>query len=419
MSDASWHCAFLGITVARHGALARLGKLKNSSRDIFQKVDLLHSTHSADILQISESAIKTNRSIYYSSLRGSAPNELLNPKRQFALTLSGVANINAHLHAENLQFPVKVMRARVYLWDAIIVYCWRTNNLFELVSKKQVNEVEEGLSETGHFVSNYLYTKYLTEDESYSKQNIFWTSRSLIYLRSTESERIPFLASWRSQAQEVGSIDVDGEKLEIGWGNCLIEVNAENSNLLDQYEIANAKMQFLYAGLEQISYDLKPYLQRLIEGCNPKPILKQVRNLKHHFFVMDYIMLETKHKVQGVDRIIFDDFVRIWRMDSIKISIDVKLARISSIATDISSDRVQKMQQRLGSFLILIGTIEIIGALVEIVDLADSKIGRSRLRFGILHLVRGISPDLVITGTTAVLLAITLLAIFYGEKGKD
>lgn len=411
MDKVTWERGFLCHTVVRYRDLKRIGDRKSLTMGPDSQVirdAMILDGESSDTSGLSGAK-------FYDSLSSSARNDLIDPI--FKFELEGHIDISTDGVDSDDVMVTRIDNVRTYVWDSLAVVSWNTCGSIEVISDGDVERVERHLSLLGKKVVDLIFDRQLSAglDELLAPE-VLWTSRTMIVRKGLRDKYAAFIDSWASRSGLSSPKRMGDEKVYIGWGNCLIESYAENSKLIGRFGIANMQMQYLYASLEQVNIQLKPLLQRLAGGESPVPILNSVKQLEHSFFYTDYVILDFEHKLQGFDKTLFDDFMESWKISGLKNSIEVKLSRIRALATDLSLQRTQAVQHRISSLLVIIGVMEVLGALVELVHMANSEEGRSSLRFGLLSMIRHVAPDTILSAAMIILVLLSCLIFIYGAK---
>lgn len=323
---------------------------------------------------------------------------------------------------------------RLGIYDRIIVIGWSATLVVApetLVEAPSFGPLESLLSEIGEQLLQRLRTEALEAvlagfferkrgaAVTELRAATLWTGRTLVVAPGSAFCEARVAEQWlNGSAGEARTIRTTGLEITAGWGNNLVVRNREES--LAKFLNEWARAQYLYAALFLINRKVTGFLGHLQSERANKQMLAELRSIELDFFVLEYAISEAEHGHQGFERKVFEAFLAVWKVRPLVESISYKQQKIRTHLSALVAERYGFVQRNIRSLLVVIGTVEVLGAVVELIHLAKTEGHESHLSFGLLHLLGGMDADVLMT-TLAVLLALLASAVVFlgvGEEGE-
>ena len=312
------------------------------------------------------------------------------------------------------------------IFGEIVVIRWRVSaskDCFHHILATDVSHIEKNLSKLGDLICACFEEQFAAKTRSNIAQNkpknetrfiSLWTSRTLCLPKDDrESIKSPWVRRWITQQGAPAQVICEDAVFSVGWGNSMIEYRPL-TKIIDLYSDASAKLQYIYTKLHLINEGASKHLSHLSKSSATKQRLKNIRDLEYKFFHVNYSLMEAEYLHQGLEANLLNAYLEAWRLRRLISNIEYKLQKIRSITSELLAEKNEAIQGNIKALLMFIGSIEVLGAVVEIIDLSFSKEVREDRVFGILHLVSLENPDIIITSVLIVLISIVIASIIFG-----
>ena len=372
-------------------------------------------------------AIKSNASQVYETLAESEDNKLIQPQLKLTVSKNTSTDFIECVKTKVIPGCIFYDEIEVLFFDKITIINWelhRNEDTFEEIYSLDKDLVEAELSLIGKRVSDYIYNLLikagLISNYKNKSYELLWTTRVLII---TKSDQPPsnenWIEKWMGDKESVFKVESANANFHAGWGNHLI-VAGICDDLINKFSEILASIQSIYARLHLLNKVVTSHLDKLHIEDVGKADLLALKKIEHDFFYIEYSLLEAEHSLQGFQRQVLFAYLNAWRMKELIKNMNYKLEKIRLLVSEIVRDKYSFVQKNIRAMLFLIGTIEAVGAAVEIVDLAFSHEAIASPQFGILKLIRYTTPDMIITTLFVFLMILASVAFLLNvPENKD
>ena len=256
------------------------------------------------------------------------------------------------------------------------------------------------------------------------KIRCMWTSRTMVLSEGSKNIEASFVRNFvkHTETSDVGFEKIiekfHEKKFHAGWGNNLLL--SDSQQLTESYFGIYCELQYLYVQAHLINEGLSSILSRMRHSDLRAADLRDLKEFEYEFFYISFGLSELQHLTQGMQRSVLLDFMQVWQFEQFYADVDRKINRLRQFVTGRLGERYGIIQRNIRTMLYLIGSIEIIGAFVSIIDLADSDRSGGFLKFGVLGLIRQINPDILVTGSFLLFAGLAVVVLSLGISGdKD
>ena len=317
------------------------------------------------------------------------------------------------------------------VFEKIAVLNWRVTmqDLGQCsIFQRSRESVEAELSQIGGMLVKCLSDSFAMENKNLSRgqgantkypPTALWTSRTLLISESSiNNQNSSWVDNWVEDSEGISKVVSPDAIFLCGWGNNLIRFN-KTASPIDEFIAVSNGMQYLYASLHEANNLVTGCLKKLKSHEVDKKVKQSMKEVGSNFFLLEYTLLETEYSLQGLQRKLLLSFLSAWRIKDLIQNVSYKIQRIKLMVDDAITERYSNGQRWIRAILFVIGTIEVVGAAVEVIHLSHSPEVAEKPTFGVLRLIHAVNPDLLITLLLALLFVLAGFAVWWGVVREE
>lgn len=248
---------------------------------------------------------------------------------------------------------------------------------------------------------------------------VLWTARTAIFPNIEQLTEGDWLRRWSESDNDLIRLPEHQAVVHVSWGNCaLAGRGAESYSKI--FETLKARLQYLYTSVELISKHAVEAFYHHEYG--QRELRKHLRVIDNDISSLTFIkstLFDFERGTQGEKFMVFIAFRNSWRLTGFVAGVKEKLEIARAITNESLSTLGYKLQKNVQSLIVAIGMIEILGAFVEIIDLAHKAAEEHQNLWGVLYFFDHMNSDTLITAITVVLALLMILIIYFGLSEGD
>lgn len=247
-----------------------------------------------------------------------------------------------------------------------------------------------------------------------------WTSRTAILPEFTSLQDGEALQWYRDWAES------DGERIElasdcdcrIGWGNNALAGPGCRS-ALPGFLAVERQLQFFYATTVIHNRNVTDLLTRgfLASGKAARKIIRKHRLIRTNLYYSETLIFDTENGLQGNNYKIFTAFFEQWRFRKLLEGAQRKAELADRTLSDRLAERRLGLQRNLKALLVALSAIEVVGVVIELIDLANSP-ETAGGEWGILRLIHAGNPDMIVSVVIALLALLAAFIVVFGIQSE-
>jgi hypothetical protein len=205
----------------------------------------------------------------------------------------------------------------------------------------------------------------------------------------------------------------------IGWGNNAI-AGRECAGALADFMAVQRQLQYFYATTIVHNRNVTELLTRgfLASGKAARGIIRKHRLIRTNLQYSETLIFDTENGLQGNNYKVFQAFFTQWRFGKLLEGAQRKVELADRTLSDRLAERRIALQRNLKALLVALSAIEVVGVVIELIDLANNG-ETAGGEWGLLRLIHAGNPDMIVTTAILLLAVLAAFIVIFGIQAEN